>query len=270
MQFIWQPLFNLLIIFYHLFGNLGLAVVAFTAFTRLLLTPLTLPSMRMMQVMRELAPELERLKKRHAGDKQKLMQAQADFYKEKGVNPASGCLPQIVQVVILIALFSGFTNIFQINGNITERLNDVLYPPLRVSGEINKVFLGKDLTQPDELFLPGIPFSLPGVFLIAVALIQFLSSKMMTPQLTAAERVAKKTEGGFDDLASSMQGQMLYMFPILTIFAGHVYKFPLGVVIYWGAFSLFQSVQQYFISGWGGLYPTVRLIRRSLGLPQKS
>lgn len=234
-----------------------MAIVAFTAFIRLLLVPLTLPSMRTMQKMKELAPELEKIKKRHSNDKKKLMQAQADFYKEKGINPASGCLPQIVQIVILIALFNGFVSVFG-GSDITVQLNSVLYPPLRVSGEINKVFLGKDLTAPDVVNLPGFPFALPGLFLTLVAVVQFLSSKMMMPVVDQAKKVAAKTEGGFDDIAASMQQQMLYMFPLITVFIG--LKFSLAIVLYWGAFSLFQAVQQYFVSGWGGLAPLVRRI----------
>ncbi|MBI4029531.1 MAG: YidC/Oxa1 family membrane protein insertase [Candidatus Blackburnbacteria bacterium] len=261
LNIITQPLLNLLIIFYHLlFSDLGLAIIGFTAFIRLLLTPLTLPSMKMMQKMKEYNPELNRIKEKHKDDKKKLLQAQTDFYKEKGINPASGCLPQIVSIVILIALFSGFSEVFQ-GSDITHQLNKVLYPALQISGEVNRFFLGRDLTKPDVFNLAGIPFALPGVFLIVVAFLQFLSSKMMMPNVQAAEKVAKKTEGGADDFATSMQSQMMYMYPLITLFIG--LKFPLGVVLYWGTFSLFQAVQQYFVSGWGGLAPWVSKIRKA-------
>ena len=261
MDVISQPLLNLIAVFYHVFGNLGIAIIAFTLFVRLILTPLVLPSMKMMQKMKELGPELEKIKKRHEGDKQKLMQAQADFYKEKGVNPVSGCLPQIINIVILIALFSGFNKVFQ-EGNITANLNSVLHPALKISEEVDPYFLGRDLTKPDTFAVQGLhlPFELPGLFLITVAALQFLSSKMMMPNVAAAEKVAKKTEGETDDMAASMQKQMIYMFPLMTIIFG--LKFPLGVVVFWGAQSLFQAIQQYFISGWGGLASLVNKLRR--------
>lgn len=251
MQIIWEPLINLLILLYHLLGNnLGLAIIALTVILRLALVPLTMPSMRSMQKMRELAPELERLKKKHKGDKTKLMQAQADFYREKGINPAAGCLPQIVQLIILIALFQGFIAVFQANGgNITAKLNEILYPPLQesfqIKGEVNQFFFGVDLTKPDVIRVPSIPFPLPGVFLIFAAVVQFFSSKMMLPQTKKQEKLAKKTPGAMDDLMAGMQQQMLYLFPLLTIFIG--YTFPLGLIIYWGTFSLFQAGQQYFM-----------------------
>lgn len=256
MQFISQPLLNLLIVFYHLlFNNLGLAIIGFTFFVRLVLLPLTLPSARMAQRVKELAPELEKIKKRHGKDRQKLMQAQADFYKKNNVNPTSGCLPQIVNIVVLIALFNGFSNVFKAGGDITAGLNAVLYEPLKVTGEIDKYFLGRDLTRPDVLAV-GLPFLAPGVFLVLVSLLQFLSSKMSMPEASTALAVAKKTPGEGDDFAASMQKQMLYMFPLLTLVIG--YNFPLAVVLYWGSFSAFQAVQQYFTSGWGPLKPLVQ------------
>lgn len=259
MQIIWQPLINLLIVFYHLlFNNLGLAIIALTALLRLLLIPLTSPSMKAMQKMREVAPELERLKKKHAGDRTKLMQAQADFYRQRGINPAAGCLPQLVQIVVLIALFQGFIRVLSPDGDVTARLNEVLYPSLQIEGQINKTFFGRDLTSPDVYKVPGIPLPLPGVFLLLAAAAQFLSSKMMAPAVKKQEKIAKKTGGEMDDLMAGMQEQMLYLFPLLTIFIG--YTFPLGLILYWGSFSVFQSAQQYTISGWGGLIPWLKRV----------
>ena len=212
MDIISQPLLNLIAVFYHVFGNLGVAIIVFTLFVRLLLTPLVLPSMKMMQKMKEFAPELEKIKKKHKDDKQKLAQAQADFYKEKGINPVSGCFPQIINFAVLIALFSGFNKVFVSGGNVTENLNNILYPALRITGEVDRFFLGHDLAIPDVVAFSGIPFGLPGVFLIVVALVQFLSSKMMMPNVEVAEKVAKKTEGQTDDIAALMQKQMIYIF----------------------------------------------------------
>ena len=95
----------------------------------------------------------------------------------------------------------------------------------------------------------------PGFFLILAALIQFLSSKMMQPVVSQAQKEAAKTEGKTDDMATAMQSQMLYLFPLMTIFIG--YSFPSGLILYWFVFSLFTAIQQYFISGWGGLNPWI-------------
>src|SRR3990170_9088883 len=104
-----QPLANGLILFYKVLGgNMGLAIIGFSLFLRYVLNPLTRPYMNSMKKMKEVAPELERLKKRHTGDRVKLAQAQADLYRQKGVNPGAGCLPYLLQIVILIAFFNLF------------------------------------------------------------------------------------------------------------------------------------------------------------------
>lgn len=260
--FLVQPLANGLIVFYKLFfGNMGLAIVGFTAFLRILLIPLTLPSLRATQKMRELAPHLEKIKKKHKGDRAKLSQAQMELYKQKGVNPAAGCLPQIIQIVILIALFRVFLVALSPDGNLIEKVNPLLYQPLKLSSEqtITTKFLGIDLTKPDVIKVPGIPLPLPGALLILAALVQFLSSKMLSPEAAQRKKEAKKTRGELDDVLSATSQQMLYLFPLMTIFIG--YTFPSGLVLYWFVFSLFQALQQYAVSGWGGLSPWIQRVR---------
>lgn len=253
----YQPIINGLIAFYKLFGNLGVAIIAFTVFVRLILVPLTLPSLRASQKMRELAPALGRLKERHKGDRSKLAQAQMELYRQKGVNPASGCLPQIIQIVILIALFQAFFQTLSGNGLPASRLNNRLYPPLRLEeGEaLNTPFLYLDLAKPDLIKISGLPFPLPGFFLLAAAVVQLISSKMMAPAALKEKKEAAKTKGELDDIMTATQQQMLYLFPLMTIVIG--LTFPSGVVLYWFVFSLFQTIQQYAISGWGGLTPWV-------------
>ena len=259
-----QPLANSLFFFYHIFGNLGVAIIALTVAVRLILVPLTLPSMRQMQKMRDLAPELAKIKERHKNDKMKLAQAQADFYKSRGINPAAGCLPQIVQMVFLIALFGTLSKVVNSNGDVAGHINNLLYEQLRLTNGVETHFLGYDILQKDVINIPGLPVPLPGAFLLLSAAVQFLSSKMMAPAAVVSGKKAAKTSGGMDDAMAAMQKQMLYMFPLMTVFIG--YSFPLGLVLYWFVFSLFQAVQQYFISGWGGLAPWVK----RLGLVQLS
>lgn len=253
---LWQsifvnPLVNGLLVFYHLTGNLGLAIIALTAIIKLALFPLTHPSMKAMQRMKELAPEIEKLKKRHGQDRTKLMQAQADLYKQHGVNPASGCLPQIIQLVILFALVGVF-GMFA-SGDPTESLNKFAYPYLHLKEAVNTRFLYLDLTKPDVLKVPGLPIPLPGPLLILSALVQFISALMMMPAIVKAEKKAKKTKPETDDMMVAFQKQSLYMFPVLTLFIG--VSFASGLVLYWTTLSLMQGVQQYFASGWGGLSP---------------
>lgn len=243
---LYQPLLNGLIFFYRLFGNLGLAIIVMTVVLRLLLLPLTLPSLKATQKIKELAPELEKLKKKFGKDKQAFAKAQLDLYKKHGANPAAGCLPQIVQLVVLIAFFQAFNQVLRGEGDIITRLNEVLYPALQFteSALVNTRFLWLELTQPDTFMINT--FKLPGLFLIGAAVTQLISSKMMAPTIKKEEKIAEKTPSETDDLAVTMQKQMTYLFPFMTIVIG--YTFPSGLVLYWLMFSLTTVIQQLLLN----------------------
>lgn len=246
-QFLSQPILNALILLYKvLFSNLGLAILALTSIVRLALIPLTNPQLKSAQKMQEINPELEDLKKKFKDDKQKLMQAQMELYKKHGINPAAGCLPQIVQFVILISLYQAFNQVIKPDVGLVNKLNQNLYPiaKLATGSVLNLNFLYLNLSKPDLIHLPGF-VALPGLFVILATIFQFLSSKMMMPMAKKEEKLAKVTEGKTDDFTSSMQKQMLYLFPIMTLIFG--YTMPSGAMLYWFAFSFFSFLQQMFI-----------------------
>lgn len=240
-----QPLANGLIIFYRLLGNnLGLAIIGFTVFLRFILNPLTKPYMDSMKKIKDYAPQIDKLKKKYSDDKMKFAKAQADFYKEKGINPSSGCLPYLIQIIVLIAFFNVFTKTISNGGDLVTNFNNMLYSPLKfASGEIiNTKFLYLDVTKPDVFNIPGISFSLPGLFVIFSALFQFLSAKIQQPVVNLEKKIAKKTPDTTDDIQVQMQKSMIYTFPLMTLFIGT--KFSSALAIYWLTFSLIQFYQQ--------------------------
>lgn len=243
---LYQPLLNGLIFFYRIFGNLGWAIVVMTFLLRLVLLPLTLPSLKAAQKMKELAPELEKLKKKYGKDKKAFAEAQLKLFRQHGANPAAGCLPQIVQLVVLIAFFQAFNQVLRADGDVITKLNQVLYSALKLpeGTQMATRFFYLDLTKPDLFFLGN--FKLPGFFLIASAVVQFFSSKMMRPALAKSEKMVKKTPGEVDDMAVTMQKQMTYLLPIMTIMIG--FTFPSGLVLYWLIFSLTTLVQQLLLN----------------------
>lgn len=253
-----EPLANGLVLFYKLlFSNMGLAIVGFSLFLRVILNPLTKPYMQSMKKMKEYEPQLNKLKERWKDDKTKLMQAQADFYKEKGINPGAGCLPYILQIIVLIALFSVFSRALSTSNTAVANFNSLLYTPLKFAANqrINTRFLYLDVTRPDSFRIPGVPFPIPGPVLLLAALVQFLSAKMMAPLVKAEEEVAEKSKSGADDIQVAMQSSMTFTFPLFTIIFG--LSFPSGLAIYWFLFSFYQMIQQYQTSGWGALSPTI-------------
>jgi membrane protein insertase Oxa1/YidC/SpoIIIJ len=130
-------------------------------------------------------------------------------------------------------------------GDITERFNEILYQPLKfASGEIvnTKFLYFWDVAKPDVIKLSFLPFNLPGPIILLAALVQFASSKLMSPVISQEKKIAKKTEGSQDDMQVAMQQSMTYTFPLMTVLVGM--GFPSGLVIYWFLFSFWQLMQQ--------------------------
>lgn len=254
-----QPLANGLILFYNIMGgNLGLAILGFSVFLIFIMRPLTKPYMESMKKVKEVQPLVDKLKKKYGKDTVGFSKAQAELYKQKGVNPAAGCLPYILQIVILISLFKVFTTVLSADVNAISKLNELMYPPLKFSENValNTKFLYFDLTKPDSFRIPGVPFALPGAILILATLAQFVSVKITSPYISAEEKVAQKTKGGADDMQVAMQSSMTYMFPLMTLIFG--LSFPSGLALYWFVFSLVNAWQQGRASGWGSLTPFIR------------
>lgn len=243
------PFVNALFGFYYLVGNLGWSVVIVTVLIRLLLLPLLLPSLKSAKRMRELQPRLKKLQEKYGKDKQSLATAQMDLYKQEGINPLSGCLPQILQIAVLLLFFSAFNQVTafsQGNGSI-ETININLIEPFRVNQEFrfDTSFFGIDLAEtPSKMFGQGINISwiLPAILLLGSGFLQFLSSKMMMPAPKVDEKIVKKTEDKEDDMMSAMRTQSTYMMPLMTIFIG--WNFSLGILLYWFINSAVMLAQQ--------------------------
>lgn len=215
--FLITPLTTALLFFYHLLGeNLGLAIITLTVGLRLLLFPLSLPSLRSMKTQQELKPQLDKLKKKYKNDRQGMARAQMELFKQKGVNPLAGCLPQILQLVVLIALYRVFMSNLQ-------------------NGDLNHQFLIWDLAQKDPFFI--IP--------LAAAAAQYALSKMMLPAVSQEHKVAHEAKDKKEDFASAFQRQNLFLFPILTLVFG--FQFPAGLMLYWFVSTILQIPQQLFV-----------------------
>jgi len=228
----------ILVSVYSLVGDLGLSIIALTLLIRSLLIPFTLPSLRARKKMNELKPELDKLKKKHKGDKQKLQKAQMELYKKYNVNPLAGCLPQILQIVILIGLYQ------TLKGVLAEGMLD------GVSVDLN--FLWLNLTQSDPSYVLPVLAGLVQFFL-AIMISPGAEIRDIVPNESKSKKVQKENEEEEDtaEMAKAMQQQMMFIMPIMTTFIA--LKFPAGLALYWVTTNVFSIVQQYFVSGWGGL-----------------
>src|SRR5438105_244127 len=147
---IYQPIFNALIFFYNLVGDMGVAIIIITLLIRLLLLPLANKSFRSQRRLQALQPELQKLQEKHKEDRETLAKEMMAFYKREGVSPASSCLPVLLQFPIIIALFYVFRNTISGHQQLT-----LLYPFIHHPHHIDPHFLGLiDLSKPDRLVLP--------------------------------------------------------------------------------------------------------------------
>lgn len=227
-------------------GNLGWSIILFTLVIRLVLFPVTLPSIKDQKKIMDLKPELDKLKVKFKDDKTGMQQAQLELYKKYNINPLAGCLPQLLQFGVLIVLY--------------QTLLRFLQDPALLGSHTSLMFWWFDLSQPDKLYI------LP----VLAAISQFFLSLMLMPATETPDvvpnkskkpqvQLANKKEEDTADMAAAMQQQMLFMMPIMTgIFA---LNFPSGVSLYWVATTVFSIIQQWMITGPGGLLTYSRRIK---------
>ncbi len=223
--FIFQPLFNLMVILYNLIPDLGVVIVVLTLLIRFLLLPVSKKSIESQKKLQEIQPEIEKIKKEYKNDRQQQGLKMMELYKKNNINPASGCLPLIIQIVFLIALYRVFMLGIGFNGE-----SSLFYSFVSNPGKLNNIAFG---------FLDLSKVNVPLAFLAAI--LQFVQSKMML----AAVPQKPKEESSEEDFSALMQKQMVYMSPILTLIIG--IKFPSGLVVYWIVTTLFMIAQQYFV-----------------------
>ena len=135
--FIVKPIFNLLVLIYALLPghNFGLALIIFTIIIRLLLWPVLKKQLHHAKAMRELQPEIKRIKQATKGNRQKESQMLMELYKEKGINPFATFPTLIVQLIILIGLYSGLRRLL----NDPHMLVNFAYPWLQHLGWMKEV-----------------------------------------------------------------------------------------------------------------------------------
>lgn len=247
-----ELLLSTLLFLTDLTGNLGLAIIVFTIIIRGILLPVSLPSLKASKKMQELQPEIKKLKAKHGKDKQALQAAQMELYKRYNVNPLAGCLPQIAQIVVLIFLYRVLINFL---GN-----------PEFNGAAVDTMFLWLDLAKPDSRYI--LPILAAGTqFVLSLMIAPGAETPDIVPNKSKKKAVieANKKEEGFADMAQSMQQQMIFIMPVFTGIIA--LSFPSGLALYWVMTTVFSVVQQYFVSGPGGLFIyTQRLKNKVMGL----
>lgn len=173
--------------------------------------------------MNKLQPKIKELQDKYKNDKPALGQATMQLYKEHKINPLSGCLPLLIQLPVLIALYGALRSGLQPESLAT------LYSFVNHPGTINNIALGfLDLTKKSSLMA------------ILAGALQWLQLK----QSTAAQAPTSKNEPASPAL--QMNKQMLYFFPIMVIIIA--WNLPTGLTLYWVAATLFSIFEQFYIN----------------------
>jgi len=254
-QFLIWPIVNLLVAFYKLFetlripGPLGWAIILLTIAIRLLLYPLMQKQLASAKKMANIKPHVDALHAKHKNDKAALQQAQLALYKEHGVNPAAGCLPLLIQMPVLIALYNVFYQVLT-NGNlekVVSDVNSVVYVSWLKLTSLDPAFFGINLgVKPSQ-------WQTHGAWLLLIPIItaglQYWQSKLMMPapanttnKPIHTNTTNDKKEAKKEDAAADMQKQMAMITPIM--FGFFAFQFPLGLALYWNIFGLFGIMQQ--------------------------
>jgi YidC/Oxa1 family membrane protein insertase len=221
-EVIYRPLFNGLIFLYNVIPghDLGIAIIVLTIVIRFILYPLNQKAIKSQKEMQVIQPKIKEVQQKYKDDKEKQGRALMDLYKEHKINPASGCLPILVQLPILWGLFSVLRAGLKAD-NLNQLYSFVAHPSV-----INNMFLGiLDLSQKSIILA------------VLAGVAQFIQSKMIMPPSSSSS--------GTPDFASAMSKQMVYLFPIFTVFIAA--SLPAGLGLYWVATTVFGIVQQYFV-----------------------
>jgi len=227
-EILYRPIFNVLVFLYNIVPghDFGIAIILLTILIRIVLYPIMYKSTKSRFALSAIQPKIKEVQQKYK-TKEEQSRELMKVYKEHNVNPFSGCLPLIIQIVVLFQLYKVLINVLK-----PDSLS-ALYPFIHHPGAINPSFLGI------------VDLSVANIVIVALAAIaQFFSSKIMLklspqPQMPQTEN---KKRGDFTKIMSK---QMVYFGPILTILIG--LKLPAGLSLYWLVSNVLGVAQDYYL-----------------------
>jgi YidC/Oxa1 family membrane protein insertase len=211
------PLLNLLVFFYQYIPDIGIVIILLTIIVRLLLLPSFHKSLKHQRALTALQPKMHEIREKYKDDKEAQAKAMMELYSVHKVNPFSSCLPLLIQLPILIALYMVF--IRSLDGSTLNGLYSFIKDP----GAIDPMFLGfLNLAHSNWIMA------------VLAGVLQYFLSKMTLPPTTSNDTMSKM-----------VSYQTLYFLPLITIVLGG--QFPAGLTLYWIVTTLFGIGQQYYI-----------------------
>jgi YidC/Oxa1 family membrane protein insertase len=256
---IFQGFFILLVVLDKLTGNIAVAIILMTIVIYSILIPITAKQLTSTRRTQLLAPEVRAIQKRFKGDRVKQQEAQRQLYAERGINQFAGCLPSLLSILLLIPMYSVFSNgltnynpqaMLEIFGFRLIDLNCDPAPLFNAAGHVtnpclNPVAFGVNWGVPEVIIgTAGSLFSGLSLLALISALIQVVSSRMSLPPHDPTMA---------DDPNYKVQRQMAYVIPFISLVYGSI--LPAGMFLYWITSTIYRAVQTYLFMGWGAMFP---------------
>lgn len=224
----YRPIYNALIFLASVvpLNDLGLAIILLTIIIRTILLVPSHKAMKSQKRMREVQPKLDKIKEKYKGDQQKIAQETMAIWKEAKINPLGSCLPLLMQLPFLIALF------YVIQSGLNPDKAYLLYAEYSTFTiqDIDVTFFGLMNLMKNNLYV--LPLIVGGL--------QFIQMYMMMG------KNIKKKKGEKGSEMAMAQNIMIYVMPVMI--AVFTASLPAGVGLYWGTSTLYGIVQQYFIN----------------------
>jgi len=221
----YQPVLNVLVFFYNILPghDIGLVIVALTVAIKLFLWPLSQRALRSQQTISRLQPKIKELQNKYKDNREEQGKALMELYRQEKVNPASSCLPLLIQLPFLWAVFRVFRD------GLSNKSLALVYPFISRPELLETVSFGIiDLAKPNALLA------------IMTGVVQYFQAK-------TASRQAPTSNGGggrAEELTAIMNKQMIYVMPIMTV--AICWTLPSGLALYWFMSSGLTIAQQVY------------------------
>ncbi len=257
---------------YNLVNNYGIAIILFTILLRVILIPITIIQQKSTKANTRMQEKMREIERKYKNNPEKLNQETIDLYKSEKLNPFTGCLVSILQIVIILSVFwvvsKPLTYMKKVDADLIntytqemkEEGTNVTYPEIaiiqRKANEDENVYINMDFLGLDLSKVPGQNLKDPKVYIIPIlyVLTSILSIKLTNTTQTKKKNEVEILENGekaksdADETMESMEQMtksMNYMVPIMSISIAFIA--PLGLALYWFVSNLVMIIERLII-----------------------
>lgn len=254
--------------FYEFFQNYGIAIIVFSVCIKLILFPISIKQQKTMKKSAKVQAKMKELQNKYSNNQEKLNQEIMELYKSEKMNPFSGCLSSIVQIILLLSVFylvrSPLTYMKKIDTavideyktQISEESKNSAYPEIAIIQQfgsqdervnINMNLLGLDLSAIPSTDLTNYKaLIIPALYVLTTFISMKLTSNMQNPNKKKEDNNGEKTEKDEMDAVLQANKSMTLMMPIMSIMIAVVA--PLGLALYWLTNNILMIIERLIIN----------------------